>query len=244
MSKDLQKAYTNFDYHFEQMEHGLFELEQGYYNLDVVYQQVEKHLEESVFYVSQEGDNRLMRRLNAFKSKMQVLRAKKGYDQWTFQKIFELVHEIKKNASNDIGSPAWTPKNTFMAKDFSSFLAVRNGNFHFLISCTEKKWQKEISQKKITSAMVKMKITSLPQPNVFSFHVLHGHLQTQKSKSKTAVLIEKQDKHYFGFFADAVEEKVFLEKNLLKSKVKFLITEAVEKKPYISFKGERYFLIF
>lgn len=244
MTKDLQKAYSNFDYHFEQMQHDLFELEKGYYHLDAMYQQIEKHMEEAIFYINKEGDSRLLRRLNSFKNKVQWLREKKGYDQVTFQKIFELVYEIKKNASNDIGTPALKEKNTFMSKDFSGFLAVQNGDFYFLISCAQKKWQKEIPQTKIKASVVKMKIPSLPQPNVFSFHALHGHLQPSKKKSKIAVLVTKEDNQHFGFFADTIEEKIFLEKKLLKSKTQFFVTHSKEKKPYILFKGERYFLIY
>lgn len=251
--KDIQKIYTVFDYHFDKIESSLLELEQSYYQLDMLYEKIEKNVAESKQAIQEKGETRLLRKMDSLAEKLYSAHEKKGYDHLFFQKFFELIKEIKKDAPSDLLNVPVGEPNKLQEKDFASFLAVQNGNLHFLVSCKQKKWQKKIVASKIKSARVKIQIPNFPKPNVFVFSSLGGTTaggttatsKNEKSdlKQKIAVLVETEQKKDYGFFADKIEEQIHLEKKLLKEKMAFLTLDSGEDKPYIYFKGERYFLI-
>lgn len=246
MEQDLQEIYTVFDYHFDRLENSLIDLEKGYYKLDAFYNDIEKEVEAAKEAVSQRGENRLLRKLYIFEEKLASARLKRGYDSLFFQKFFRLINEIRANSGTDLLSPAKKMQaQRFNNHNFYSFLMVENGSLHFLISCKHLHWQKKITRRKLKGRKIKMQIATLPQPNVFDFYFLKGEKQNVLSNSqKTAVLVERENgSTFFGFFCDALQGKIFLQKELfLKMQEKQELADS-EIKNYIVLKGERYFIL-
>ncbi|MDH5716118.1 MAG: hypothetical protein OEZ22_00600 [Spirochaetia bacterium] len=254
----LDDLYFLTDNKIKDIEKELVELEKQFFSLIPSFENVELKLNDVLSLMLDHKCELVVKKIINLISMVRTLKQKRGYDMQIFQDIFSYLNKTTKSIPNEIVPSKLKEKlnkrilrkaqnilkekilqNKLELNNAVKYFMTKNGSMGFLIPYSEKIWSSIVPYKK----NLKIKIKSLPEPNVFLFTELPGYSENEKNpQNKTALLIKEKNGNIKAYIVDKIENTIILNPRLYEKKAeKFQISDK-ENKEYIKIKGERYFI--
>jgi len=252
VSDDLLQAFCSE--HLTKAKNLFLNLEKAYYRLLQHHESIDAQLA----LIEKQAEKRKLltvkNRTVQLRRILQKVRKKRGYEFYDFNRIYQAFERFEKNLPSDFAnSPNSSAIRLIWEKEVLNHLPgqsikkTSNSNIYSIVKSSETGfllptkaiiWSKKIQTQK---SRISVKIKSLAEPNTYSFFNLPKG-SPQESPDKIALLVKHSNGEIGGFLIDEYQGKISISDRALKKKVEYFHIGDNRFEPYITLKGERYYI--
>jgi len=251
-TEELDQQFMAIQPEIEYVEKEFIAIEKTVYQTIPLFEKILERLEKVSNYAKENNLDMVRYKIKNLYHNILFFQKNNGYNVLMFHDLFEEIDSLKKKLPDDLLPEKYlyylkerikTETHNLIGgfypnrKNLKRFYALINDNTHYLVEADRKLWEGPVPNKN----KIKIQIKPLQDNKTHQFKQLPGY-NPENKKEKKGVLFQLPDGSSQGYIADTILGSYIFSKKLLKKKIDYFPVGDSNFTPFITIKGERYFL--